>query len=174
MKEYSKEIVEVVKEFLKNDNWKYTFDETYGVFDFGLRLGGKLQSIRYVVRVREKDVIIYGVIPFGVEPANESMVREMNDFICMVNYGLKNGCFEFDRSDGEVRYKCFIDCEHQIPYPDTIKNSVAVIASMMKYYSVGIIDIIFLNSSAKEAVKKCEGSLESLLSEMGKGSDLKD
>ena len=34
---YSNEIANVVKQFLTDDDWHYSFDEERGIFDFGLR-----------------------------------------------------------------------------------------------------------------------------------------
>lgn len=36
--EYSNELVNLVKKFLVDDNWHFSFNENTGVFDFGLRV----------------------------------------------------------------------------------------------------------------------------------------
>lgn len=43
--EYSKDLVNIVKQFLVDDDWHFSFDENTGVFDFGLRVKSKIQKI---------------------------------------------------------------------------------------------------------------------------------
>lgn len=51
--EYSDEIVNVVKKFLDDDDWHYSFNEETGIFRFSLRIRSKIQSISYVIDVHE-------------------------------------------------------------------------------------------------------------------------
>lgn len=39
------------------------------------------------------------------------MMAQMSEFLCGVSYRLKDGYFEFNFRDGEVRFRNFIDCE---------------------------------------------------------------
>ena len=45
--EYSDEIAEVVKKFLEEDEWNYSFDDETGLFRFDLRIRSKIQKINY-------------------------------------------------------------------------------------------------------------------------------
>ena len=47
--EYSNELVNLVKKFLVDDEWHFSFDENTGVFDFGLRV--KIQKINCFLQV---------------------------------------------------------------------------------------------------------------------------
>ena len=80
----------------------------------------------------------------------------MADFICRANYGMKNGNFELDMMDGEVRYKCYVDCDGALPCTDVIRNSVYCPAQMLERYGAGIVDIVCLDGSAADAISKCE------------------
>lgn len=103
------------------------------------------------------------------------MMAVMAEFICRANYGLKNGNFELDMRDGEIRYKSFVDCEGLTPTTEMVRNSIHCPAAMFDRYGDGIVDIIFGNSTAKEAVAKCEKSpeeeLRALLGEEFDGDD---
>lgn len=72
-----------------------------------------------------------------------------------------------------MRFKCFVDCEGITPSKDMVQNSIHCPAAMFKRYSSGIVDIIFGNATAKEAVEKCEKATEdeirSLLSDLMEG-----
>ena len=112
--EYSDDLVNAVKKFLEEDDWKYTFDEDMGVFDFGLRIKSKIQKIRYLIDTQEDAIILYGMCPISADCEDSEMMSRMAEFFCRVNYGLKNGCFEFDFKDGEIRFKSYIDCDEYI------------------------------------------------------------
>ena len=153
---YSKELVNVVERFLKEDEWRYSFNENSGVFEFSLRTKGRIQRIDYVINVHENEITVYGICPIGADYDNKEMMAEMAEFLCRANYGLKNGCFEFDFRDGEIRFKSFIDCDESVPPMKVIMNSVYLTSAMYKRYAPGITDIIFVGCTAKEAIKRCE------------------
>ena len=172
--EYSNELANLVKKFLVDDDWHFSFDENIGVFDFGLRVKSKIQKINYIVDVHEDEIVVYGMCPIGADHTDSNMMAQMAEFLCRANYGLKNGCFELDFRDGEIRYKSFIDCEDVMPSTEVIKNSIHCIAVMFKRYAPGIADIIFANCTAKEAIgKPPEDELRSIISE-AVGEDIED
>jgi len=171
---YSDEIANVVKKFLTDDDWHYSFDEEKGVFTFGMHLGGKLQSISYRARVKEDALVVYGICPVGANREDGTMMAQMAELLCHANYGMLNGCFEFDFRDGEVRFKSFVDCEGVIPSGDVVKNSIICTASMYKRYGDGIVSIIFGGASAKEAIAMCKKSSEAVLRSMLEGMSSDD
>lgn len=168
---YSNEIAAVVKQFLDGDDWHYSFDKNRGIFDFGLRIRSKIQKIKYLVDVKDDEIVFYGICPIGADRDDTEMMAQMAEFLCRANYGLKNGSFEFDFCDGEIRYKSFVDCDGVLPSIEVVKNSIYCIDAMYKRYAQGIVDIIFAGSSSNDAIAKCEKSpeeeLRSLFSEMG-------
>ncbi len=164
--EYSNELANLVKKFLVDDDWHFAFDENTGVFEFGLRVKSKIQKINYIVDVHKDEIVVYGMCPIGVDYTDSNMMAQMAEFLCRANYGLKNGCFELDFRDGEIRYKSFIDCEAVMPSNEVIKNSIHCTAAMFKRYAPGIVDIIFSGSSAEEVIAKCEKSPEAELRSM--------
>ena len=53
---YSNEIANVVKQFLDEDDWHYSFDKDKGNFQFGLCIDSKMKNIRYLVDVDDDNV----------------------------------------------------------------------------------------------------------------------
>lgn len=154
---YSDAIANVVKQFLADEEWHYSFDEERGIFSFGLRIENKIQKIKYIVAVKEDEIVVYGICPIGADCNDEKMMAQMAEFICRANFGLKNGCFEVDFRDGEIRYKSYIDCDQMLPSTQVVMNAAYCTASMYERYADGITSIIFAGNSAKEAVEMCEG-----------------
>lgn len=167
---YSTDIANKIKEFLTEDDWHYSFNEDNGLFRFGLSLRGKIKKVNYVVKVKEDSYIVYAISPVGADEEDAKMMSAMTEFLCRANYGLRNGNFEMDMADGEIRFKSFVDCEGIIPSRDMVENSIYCPASMFDRYGNGIVDVIFGGVSAKDAINKCEEStdkgLHSLISEM--------
>lgn len=153
---YSEELVNLVKDFLEKEGWHYSFDENRGIFDWGLKVKCKLRSIRYLIDVKEEEILVYGLCPVSADCSDTEMMTQMAEFLCRANYGLLNGSFEFDFRDGEIRYRCYVDCEGGFPSPQAIENSIYCMAAMYERYAAGIVEIIFNGSSAKAAIDMCE------------------
>lgn len=157
---YSESIANVINTFLTEDDWHFSFDEQRGLFKFGLSLKGKIKKINYIIDVKDDEFVVYAISPLGADEDDQTMMASMAEFVCRANYGLVNGNFEFDMRDGEIRFKCFVDCDGITPTSDMVRNSICCLAAMFKRYGAGIVDIIFGTSTAKEAVDKCEKTSE--------------
>ncbi len=155
---YSKSIANVINSFLTEDDWHFSFDDKHGLFRFGLNLKGRIKKVSYIIDVKDDEYVVYAISPLGADDDNEKVMATMADFLCRANYGLKNGNFELDMRDGEIRYKCFVDCEGITPTSEMVRNSIHCPAAMFDRYGAGIVDIIFGNATAKEAIAKCEKS----------------
>lgn len=149
---YNTSIAKLVKAFLDSDDWNYNFDDEKGVFTFNLSLSNKLKKISYRVRIRKYDYVVYATSLMDADDCK----AEMAEFITRANYGLFNGNFEMDYRDGEVRYKCFVNCDETAPGRETVKDSIYIPAAMFKRYGDGIISILFGMKSAQQAVADCE------------------
>ncbi len=170
---YSKDIAHAINTYLKDDDWHFSFDELRGVFKFGLSLKGKMKKVNYLIDVKKDEYIVYAISPLGADEEDEKMMVTMAEFVCRANYGLKNGNFEFDMRDGEIRFKCFVDCEGIAPTVEIIRNSIHCPAAMFEQYGDGIVGILFGNMSAKDAVSKCESSpIEELRAILGEDLDV--
>lgn len=176
-KAYSKSIANVINSFLTEDDWHFSFDDQRGLFKFGLNLKGRIKKVSYVIDVKDDEYVVYAISPLGADDDDDKMMATMADFLCRANYGLKNGNFELDMRDGEIRYKSFVDCAGVTPTTEMVHNSIYCPAAMFDRYGAGIVDIIFGNTTAKEAIAKCEKSpteeLRALLGdELGEDEDM--
>ena len=166
MRRYSESIAAALNNFLTKDNWKFFFDKEKGIFCFGLSISSKIKKVQYYVQVRQVDYKVCAVSPIGAEADDHEQMAKMAEFVCRANYGLNNGNFELDLRDGEIRYKCYVDCAGSIqPTEDVVRNSIYCPAMMFEKYAPGIVDIIFGDLSAKEAVDKCEDDMEDAVRE---------
>lgn len=176
---YSKSIANAINNFLTEDDWHFSFDDQRGLFKFGLNLKGRIKKVSYIIDVKDDEYVVYAISPLGADEDDEKMMSTMAEFICRANYGLKNGNFELDMRDGEIRYKSFVDCEGITPTAEMVRNSIHCPAAMFDRYGVGIVDIIFGDSTAKDAISKCEKSpaeeLRTILGdELGGNEDMEE
>lgn len=156
-KHYSSEIAEAVYHFLAKDDWKFEFQEEKGIFRFGLNLKGKIRNVQYIVDVHETDFNVYGLIPISAEYRDKHMMQQLAEFLHRVNYGLRNGNFELDFRDGEIRYKTYIECEGQnAPTFEMVRSGIYCTAAMFERYGEGIAKIIFADMDAETAISMCE------------------
>ena len=150
------EINGLIRDFLTEDGWHFTYDEEHGFFSFNISIDGKLQHVRYIVYVKEDGYTVYAISPINSDVEDASVMSRMAEFICRANYGIRNGNFELDMRDGEIRYKIFVDCDNNMPNREIIKNSIIIPSVMFERYSAGIIDVMFKDASAEDAIAKCE------------------
>lgn len=75
-----------------------------------LPVQGKTAEWTCLIRVFEKTerILVYSIFPAQVADAQRPQLALM---LTQINYGLILGNFEFDLSDGEIRYKTSIDVE---------------------------------------------------------------
>lgn len=154
MYSFSNELADVLKRYLESNKWEYVFNDRTGVFEFGARIVGKIQRLNYVVDVGSDWMEFYGLCPVAADSSDQEQMLQVMEFICRINFGLRNGCFEFDCDRGEIRYKSFIDCKNLMPSMEVIQESLRCIAIMFSSYSSSILNIIFLGKSAKEEFAK--------------------
>ena len=157
-KNYNPEIADAVRNFLEEDDWNYSFDSENGLFRFGVNLPGKMKNVHYAVGINEQDYNVYAISPLSADQDDPEQMRQMAEFICRANYGLRDGNFEMDFNDGELRYKCYMNCNGAIPTKNMVGRSIHCPAAMFKRYSKGILQILFAGMSAADAIELCEGT----------------
>ena len=157
-------MVEVVKKFLDGgfdgDKWNY---EVHQEIAFIGRIGGlegKITDLRFYIIVGDETVTCYHTAPIKAPLEQRAAISE---FITRANYGLTNGNFEMDFSDGELRYKTTIS-QH-----DLLRNDAAAFRSMRvlmmlgpsmwQRYGDNLAALLFGytdNKSVEELVCQCE------------------
>lgn len=156
IREYSQDIVDAIVSYLNDEEWRYQFDEARGIFIAGVNIKSRLNNIKYLVTVCDTSFTVYAISPVNVGIDDQHIVDEVLRFIAEANYGRRNGNFEIDIRDGEIRYKSFVDCDGITPSMAIIRNSFLVPAMMFQVYGDGILEVIFGVSSSSDALKKCK------------------
>ena len=153
---YSLLIKEKIERFFETDDWHYTFNEEKGFFKAGVNLKGKIAETQLIIRLYKDHYIVYANIALR---ADEECRARVADYLTRANYGLKWGNFELDMRDGEIRYKCLVDCGDDndcLPSPSVIKNSIYLPPQMIRKYGDGLLAVMCGFKTPEEAVKEAE------------------
>lgn len=157
MANYSADVAQAIEEQLEEMEVSLVaFDEDKGAFAFTMNLLGEISCVPCVIKVCESDYTVIARCPVGPSPDDVGVVSAMAEFICRVNYHLREGHFVMDYNDGELRYKCFMNFGDQIPGPEMIQNSIFLPVTMMMRYAPGIVRVLYQGMDPKTAVKMCE------------------
>lgn len=78
---YSTEIRAAIEQYLKNDEWNYTFDEEREVIRCGINLRNRLKECRIIVDIDETKYLSLGLISLNCD---EEHRVELSKFLTMV------------------------------------------------------------------------------------------
>lgn len=147
-------MIEKVRDYLEKDEWKYEYNPTKEIIRTGMGLKSKLGHIQIFFVFGEKgySVVAYPQMNAGIEERQETM-----EFITRANWGLRNGNFEMDLSDGQVRYKLYVNTQEQEKLPEQIvKESFGIPILMFERYGDGLAAVMLGFSDAKTEIEKAE------------------
>ena len=148
----------IIEKHLQDHDWKYerTDTPTGAVFTGGVGgLGGAYDSVKFAALAEENFIQSYAILP---AKAKEKL-PEMAQFLHGANYGMKQGAFELDWADGEVRFHMsYPDCVLLTEDKDACLLALLVLpAKMIGQYSKGIAAILLGLATPEDALKMCEG-----------------
>lgn len=154
--DYNNKIAVAVKSYLDKDNWHYSFDEGSGIFEFVLETDCDIHTIHYFIDIHRTEMLVYGICPACVSCDDVDKMAKMSEFVAKANNGLKNGNFEFNYANGEIRYKSYVDCSHTIPSYGVVMNCIRCIDMVYRRYAEGISDIVSSGATASDSIQKCD------------------
>ena len=153
------QIVDALRDWLDSDDWHYEYDAERHLIKAGITLDCKLRNARIFIPIRGDGSYIVNIYsPVSGDPAS---LDELIKYVAMANYGLANGNFDIDVSDGEVRYKIYVNCKDLEKLPEQIiKDSIYAGWCMMDRYGNGLAALAMGFSDAETEIKKAEDSDE--------------
>ena len=121
----------------------------------GVNLKSKLSSTKLFFVFNDNGVTIYSNVSMKADEQTRAMALE---FITRANYGIRVGNFEMDMSDGEIRYKVYINARGLDSISDEqIEEGIFIAANMLDRYGDGLLKVILgYANSAKEEIDAIE------------------
>jgi hypothetical protein len=147
-------ILDVVGQFLEEDDWPYNLLEGRAVYKTGFE-GKNGQFTCYAQeRTEQQQFVFYSVFPVRTP---DNRLNEMAEFITRANYGMIIGNFELDYGDGEIRYKTSVDVEDVDLVDALIRHLIYANVLTMDKYFPGIMRVLYAGIAPADAVEEVEG-----------------
>jgi hypothetical protein len=141
---YTESIANGVRMFLEYKNIRYVYREEIGVFVFLLgRTSHPHARLRCGIIVNKHCFNIYAQFPHSADITNQKQVNQLCRMFAAVNYDTVDGCYEFDGSDGEIRYKVHRYCPNDAVTFSMISSGLEVCERMIGLYEIAIISVMF-------------------------------
>lgn len=148
------ELFAAIQQFFQDDDWQAArmSDDTVLTLPFS---GRNARWVCYArVREEQRQFLFYSVCPINV-PENKR--HAISEFLARANYGMIMGNFEFDFTDGEIRFKTSIDVEGSELSAALLKNMVYVNVAMLDKYLPGIMSVVYGGVLPDAAIESIEG-----------------
>lgn len=150
---YSNQIASRWIGYLDGQGYNYDFDREKGIIRLNFSINSSLNRVKCIVDLHDSCFITYGGIDLS---AQEDKRKEVAEYLTRANYGLRFGNFELDMRDGEIRYKCAVDCENCMPSNEIIERSLDIPVVMYQRYGDNLLKVMFGMTSAEEAIRLAE------------------
>ena len=146
-------VFEMIHGFFKKIGWKYDFIEEEETFYSGLSMNGAIGSIRLVINVHNQYYKVYAILPAKADKEHLSIVAE---YLHRANFDLNSGNFEFDYSDGEIRYKTFVEFRGVEFGEDVVEKSIIIPILMFDKYGKGILKSMLDSGIPEKLIEEAE------------------
>lgn len=154
-----KEVIEQIKKFFEDGDWKYNykeFDERRTMFTSGVNMNNAIGNLRLLVIVHQDYYIVEAHLNSAVE---EKYYNQVSEYLHRANYGLKNGNFEFDFIDGEIRYKTYVNFDGITLSDNIIAESILTPIFMFDKYGKNLLRLMLDKADPKELIEEVEKDL---------------
>lgn len=154
---YNGAITDTLREVFSAAGILATFEEKngIGIFTVRMKLRCRLQSAQMIVLVREDNYSTITTLPLTADADHRLAMAE---YLTRANWGMRNGNFELNMADGEIRYKTYVHVGQE-----KLDMGAARLATMLPFlmidrYGDGLIDVLFGFKTPREAFEAVQAS----------------
>ena len=148
------EMIGQVRDYLDENDWHYEYENDRHLIRAGVNLNCKLKEVRLYVNFNEGG---YTSIATVNMKADSNCMANILEYITRANYGLRNGNFEVDMRDGEIRYKCYTNFKGMNTLSnDVIEDSIMIPPMMFNRYGDGLAALLLGFSDPETEIRKVE------------------
>ena len=132
--------LKLIKEYFDTNAIKYKTKvlskKRRTVFNLGIDMENVIGNLSMIISVSENDYITLAILN---SKAEKDKLHAVAEYLHRANYGLKNGNFELDFTDGEIRYKAYVNFENTTISNEIIEASIMVPIAAFEQYGRGLI-----------------------------------
>lgn len=147
---YSTELADQIRECLARMGINSNFEDRdgNGIFTINMKLRCKLQNARMIILVRQDNFSTLTHIPIS---ADENHRLATAEYLTRVNFNLRNGNFEMNMNDGEIRYKTYVHVGEQPLSVSGARLAIMMPFLMLDRFGDGLLEVIFGFKTPREA-----------------------
>jgi hypothetical protein len=149
-------LTESVRDYYDSQNWHYDYDPVNNVLrmSFHSKCADNYHIITFI-RDEERFTTLT-VFPIKIPEDKRAIVEE---YIARANYGMILGCFEMDPRDGQLQFKNTCMCGEIQLDQEILENHIDIGFRMCDRYGPGLMEILYGNATAKEAIERVESDI---------------
>lgn len=155
---YSKEVFNAIRRFLDKKHLYYHASEILGLIQLDLPTDSMIRRVDLRINVKNDYYIVRALSSVSADPKDAKSMARLAEYLTRVNYRLRNGNFEMDYRDGELAFKCYVDCHGGVPVQETIDDSIFCPPAMFHQYGNGILQVMGVDPA--QALEDCEARLK--------------
>ena len=149
-------VIERVNACIDSIGWEAQALPAQNLIVLGVVIRSDLEKIGMLLEFSEEDYLVYGVAPVTAAADSCEMLR----YLTMANYGMKDGNFEMDLQNGEIRFKTYVRFGgEEVLSEETILRSLLLPPMMFERYGDGIAALAEGRSDAETELQKAESTL---------------
>ena len=139
---YSGAIADTLREVFSAAGILATFEDKngVGVFTLRMKLRCRMQSAQMVVLVREDNYSTITTLPLTADADHRLATAE---YLTRANWNMRNGNFELNMADGEIRYKTYVHVGQEKPDMAACRLATMLPFLMIDRFGDGLIDVLF-------------------------------
>ena len=147
---YSSTIVDALRETFSASGVQASFEgkNDIGIFSIRMKLHCRMQSAQMLVIVREDNYSTLTTLPLAADMDHRLAMAE---YLTRANFNLRNGNFELNMEDGEIRFKTYVHVGAAAPDISAARQAVLLPFLILERFGDGIIDVLFGFKTPKEA-----------------------
>lgn len=157
---YSEEVFNAIRRFLDKKHLYYHASEILGLIQLDLPTGSMIRRVDLRINVKNDSYTVRALSSVSADPMEAKIMARLAEYLTRVNYRLRNGNFEMDYRDGELAFKCYVDCHGGVPVEEAIDDSIFCPPAMFHQYGNGILQVMFSGIDPTQALEDCEARLK--------------
>ena len=147
---YSSSISDALRDLLAASGIQAAFEERsgHGIFTIRMKLRRRMQSAQMIVLVRDDNFSTITTLPLSADVDHRLAVAE---YLTRVNWGMRNGNFELNMEDGEIRFKSYVHVGAGSLDASAARLGVMLPFLMIDRYGDGLLEVLFGFKTPREA-----------------------
>lgn len=150
---YSSKVANSILDHFKSKGYHYDFDSAKGVLITTFPTDSKLGQLDIRIRFLADGYISYTTSRINADKDSRTKAVE---YLTRANYGLRNGNFEIDFRDGEIRFKVFCRSGDTVLTERQITDAFVLPIIQFDTYGNDLLAVLFGMKDPEQAIKDAE------------------